>query len=50
MLMMNMRHEMEWLVTHSNIKGNKAREMLEHKGQKMSANMAKICSQNARTI
>jgi hypothetical protein len=31
-LMENMRHEMKWLVTHDNIKGNKARETLEHKG------------------
>ena len=57
MLMENMRHEMKWLVTHDNIKGNKAREILEQKGQKVnqnkgkkSANMTKICSQNARTI
>jgi hypothetical protein len=25
-------HEMEWLVSHDNIKGNKAREILEYKG------------------
>ena len=32
MLMKYMRHEMKWLVTHDNIKGNKARETLGHKG------------------
>jgi hypothetical protein len=37
---------MKWkeLVAHDNIKGNKARETIEHKGWKMSTNMAKICS------
>jgi hypothetical protein len=28
MLMKNMRHEMKWLVTHGNIKRNKARRIL----------------------
>ena len=32
MLMKDMGHEMKWLVIHDNIKGNKARETLEHKG------------------
>jgi hypothetical protein len=44
---------MKWkeLVAHDNIKGNKAREILEYKGWKInqnkgkkSANMTKICS------
>jgi hypothetical protein len=31
MLMKYMGHEMKWLVTHGNIKRNKAREILQHK-------------------
>ena len=42
--MVNMKYERKMLVAYDNIKGNKARETLGYKGQKMSANMAKICS------
>ena len=46
MLMKYMRHEMKWLVTHGNIKRNKARKTLQHKAQETTQNKGKMSAKH----